>query len=252
MAPVTHIVLFRYRSDISWTQLETHFRDFAALKDTCLKDGKPYMLSMRMGKNTSWENFGKGMTHAFVLEFKDEADRDFYLLKDAVHHHFSEKAGPLIEDSVVVDLKDGVLFNEFEQAQQDQRNVMEGSCHCGDIKWEVMLQDYKHTICHCRTCQLLGGAPYSCNAVVDKNALTVKEGKMSMYSYTGASGKPVLCFPCGRCFSHVYHHQMSNPDKIIVRTLLLRGGDKMGVGGEIFGESALGWVKDLKAALSDS
>ena len=65
-----------------------------------------------MGKNTSWENFGKGMTHAFVLEFKDEADRDFYLLHDQVHRAFSAKAGPLIEDSVVVDLKDGQLFSQ--------------------------------------------------------------------------------------------------------------------------------------------
>lgn len=61
---------------------------------------------------------------------------------------------------------------------------------------------------------------------------------------------------------------MSNPDQIIVRTLLLEGGDKMGVGGEIFaeGESSyvlilwkteltrcvgkLGWVQNLKEALA--
>lgn len=251
MAPVTHIVLFRYRSDISWTTLESHFRDFSALKDTCLKDGKPYMLSMRMGKNTSWENFGRGMTHAFVLEFKDEADRDYYLLKDSVHHRFSEKAGPLIEDSVVVDLKDGVLFSEAVQSKDDNTNILEGTCHCGNLKWDVRLDDYKHIICHCRTCQLLGGGPFSCNAVVVKEALTIREGKPSVYSYTGASGKPVLCNYCGNCTSHVFHHQMSNPDKIIVRTLLLKGGDKMGVGGEIFAEGALGWVKDLKGALSD-
>lgn len=39
-------------------------------------------------------------------------------------------------------------------------------------------------------------------------------------------------------------------DKIIVRTMLLDGGDKMGIQGEIFGEGALGWVKDLGKALS--
>lgn len=50
------------------------------------------------------------------------------------------------------------------------------------------------------------------------------------------SSKPVLCFHCGRCTSHIYHQAMSNPDKVIVRTLLLEGGDKMGLGGEIFAE----------------
>jgi len=38
-------------------------------------------------------------------------------------------------------------------------------------------------------------------------------------------------------------------DKIIVRTMLLDGGDKMGLQGEIFGEGCLGWVKDLAKAM---
>ena len=249
MAPVTHIVLFRYRSDIPWTALEAHFRDFASLKDTCLKDGKPYLLSIQMGKNTSWENFGKGMTHAFIIQFQSEGDRDYYLIHDQVHRRFSEQAGPFIEDSVVVDLKDGVLFSEAVSSEKETAKVMQGSCHCCDIKYSVTLSEYQHVLCHCRTCQLLGGGPYSCNAIVAKEALRVREGKLSVYSYTGASGKPVLCYHCGNCTSHVYHHQMANPDKIVVRTLLLEGGDKMGVGGEIFAEGSLGWARSLKEAL---
>lgn len=188
MAPVTHLVLFRYNPNISWSTLESHFRDFQALKSKCLKDGKPYMLSMRMGKNTSWENFGRGMTHAFILEFKDEADRDYYLLHDLVHRAFSAAAGPLIEDSVVVDFKDGALFSDFEADAVEMSKEMEGSCHCRDVRWTVKLEEYQHVICHCRTCQLLGGGPYSCNAVVGKAALKVREGKLSVYTYTGASG----------------------------------------------------------------
>lgn len=102
---VTHIVLFRYHPSVPWTDLEHHFADLAKLKSTCLKpagSGKPYMLSMQMGKNHSWENFGKGMTHAIVLEFASVEDRDFYLLEDPVHRAFSVSAAPLIEDSVVV------------------------------------------------------------------------------------------------------------------------------------------------------
>src|SRR4051812_44741553 len=103
MAPITHVVLFKYRSNIPWTDLERHFQDFTALRTTCLKpNGKPYMISMRMGKNHSWEPFSKGMTHAFILEFANVEDRDYYLLKDPVHRAFSAKAGPFIEDSLVV------------------------------------------------------------------------------------------------------------------------------------------------------
>ncbi|KAI7378206.1 hypothetical protein KC336_g19428, partial [Hortaea werneckii] len=68
---ITHIVLFKYRPEITWSDFEAHFETFQALQTKCLhpKTGKPYMLSMRMGKNRSWEPFSNGMTHAFVLEF---------------------------------------------------------------------------------------------------------------------------------------------------------------------------------------
>jgi hypothetical protein len=41
------------------------------------------------------------MTHALILEFDNNEDRDYYLLKDPVHRAFSQKAGPFIEDSLV-------------------------------------------------------------------------------------------------------------------------------------------------------
>ena len=102
---VTHVVLFKYNDLVTWRELEHHFTELARLKSTCLKPagtGKPYMLSMQIGKNHSWENFSKGMTHCIVLEFASVEDRDFYLLEDPVHRAFSVSAAPLIEDSVVV------------------------------------------------------------------------------------------------------------------------------------------------------
>jgi hypothetical protein len=52
MAPITHIVLFKYRSNISWTDLERHFEEFAKLKTECVKpEGKPYMRSMKAGES---------------------------------------------------------------------------------------------------------------------------------------------------------------------------------------------------------
>ena len=204
------------------------------------------MISMRMGKNTSWEPFGKGMTHAFILEFASTEDRDYYLLKDPVHHAFSAKAGPLIEDSLVIDFEDSRLFADSTPAPVQS---YDGSCHCGMIGWTVRLANPQHILCHCDTCKKLGGGPFSCNQIVDQGDLRVTKGSPRVYSYTGASGKPVLCFHCANCTSHIYHQQMAAPDKIVVRTLLLDAGNKMGVGGEIFGEGALGWVRDVGNAL---
>lgn len=59
----------------------------------------------------------------------------------------------------------------------------------------------------------------------------------------------MLCYHCQNCTSHIYHHQMAAPDKIIARTLLLDDGDKMGLAAEIFAEGSLGWARDLRASL---
>ncbi|KAJ2906796.1 hypothetical protein MKZ38_010787 [Zalerion maritima] len=263
---ITHIVLFKYSSSISWTDLESHFGVFRSLQRRCVHPltGKPYMLSMRMGKNRSWESFSKGMTHAFVLEFASQGDLDYYLTEDPVHLGFSrDVAGRgLVEDSLVVDLREGELFGE-EATKPDGASrgggrggarVYKGACHCGDCGFEVRVPEGEalgHVLCHCDTCKKISGAPFSCNYIVPREALAVTGGNggMKTYTYQGASGKDVRCYYCGRCTSHVYHHQDAMPEKVIVRTLLLEEGKEMGVGGEIFKEGRLGWVEDLRGAL---
>ncbi|KAJ9648131.1 hypothetical protein H2201_002330 [Coniosporium apollinis] len=248
---ITHIVLFKYRPDISWTDFESHFSTFLALQTRCLhpSTGKPYMLSLRAGKNRSWEPFSKGMTHGFVLEFANQEDLDYYLTSDPVHLAFSKAAGPLIEDSVVVDIRDGILFGSPAKRPGTGPGNYSGSCHCGQMAWTANLGTAEHVLCHCETCRKLGGGPYSCNQIIPREDLSITRGEPRVYVYKGASGKDVRCYFCGTCTSHIYHHQDVMPDKVIVRTLLLDGGDKMPATGEIFAEGRLGWVKELQESL---
>ncbi|OCL04643.1 hypothetical protein AOQ84DRAFT_415718 [Glonium stellatum] len=97
-APITHIVLFKYSPSITWAKLESHFSSFLSLQSKCLHPStrKPYMKSMRMGKNRSWEPYSKGMTHGFVLEFEDQDDLNYYLTQDPVHKAFSQTAKDLM------------------------------------------------------------------------------------------------------------------------------------------------------------
>ncbi|KAI7501520.1 hypothetical protein KC367_g2757 [Hortaea werneckii] len=247
---ITHIVLFKYRPEITWSDFEAHFETFQALQTECLhpETGKPYMLSMRMGKNRSWEPFSKGMTHAFVLEFASQEDLNYYLLHDPVHLEFSRNAGPLIEDSLVVDIRDGELFGPKAKRPLG-KGEYRGTCHCGGLEWTAKLDVAEHVLCHCQTCQKLGGGAYSCNQIIPRGKLSVTKGEPGCYTYTGASGKKVRCYFCPTCTSHVYHHQEAMPEKVIVRTLLLEGGSDMPATGEIFPEGKLAWVRDLKESM---
>ncbi|KAF2194464.1 hypothetical protein K469DRAFT_705922 [Zopfia rhizophila CBS 207.26] len=253
--PITHIVLFKYKSNITWSDFQHHFHEFSALQEKCLhpSTNAPYMLSLRMGQNNSWEPYSKGMTHGFVLEFVSQADLDYYLFEDPVHRAFSEKALPLIEDSVVVDIKDAVLcgLKPEKPVAGVRMGLYRGSCHCGELNWEVRSKErIKHVLCHCDTCKKLGGAPYSCNFIVPREDLAITKGQPGIYTYKGASGKNVRCFFCSTCTSHIYHHQDAMSDKVIVRTLLLDCGNDLDAGGEIFPEGKLKWADALREALN--
>ncbi|MCJ1231595.1 hypothetical protein MMC12_008273 [Toensbergia leucococca] len=246
MAGITHIVLFKYHPSITWTDLAAHFDVFLKLREQCVKPDsrKPYMKSMKTGVNIGWENLGKGMTHGFVLEFESQEDLDYYLTEDPVHLEFSRNAAPLVIDSVVVDIKDGNLFGPAAKRPATARKY-NGKCHCGQMEWTAELQSPEHILCHCDTCKKLGGGPCSLNQIIDKKDLKINKGTPALYTYTGASGKSVQCFFCPTCTSHIYHHQAIMGDKIIVRTILLDGGNQMKATAEIFGEGRLPWVGDL-------
>jgi hypothetical protein len=158
------------------------------------------------------------------------------------------------EDSVVLDILPGKLFGTFPPAPPTTKTTHTGTCHCGSLHFTAALPTYPtpaHILCHCRTCQLLSGAPYTCNAIIPRGDLQITRGSPAEYAYTGASGKKVRCFFCRDCTSHVYHLQEVNPDVVVVRTLLLERGAELNAGGEIFGEGRLGWVKELKDALGE-
>ena len=54
-------------------------------------------------------------------------------------------------------------------------------------------------------------------------------------------GKPVNCYYCKNCTSHVYHHQTVLGDKVIVRTGFLQGAKEWPVAAEIYGKDLLSW-----------
>lgn len=69
-----------------------------------------------------------------------------------------------------------------------------GSCHCGAINFKAKVAEAKHVLCHCNTCKLTGGGPYSCNQIIPTEDLEITKGKPAVYTYQGASGEFVFLF----------------------------------------------------------
>ncbi len=95
--PIVHVVSFKFKADAGAEKIKEVEQAFAALKQKI-----PQIVSYEWGTNISPEKLNKGFTHAFVLTFRNTADRDAYLV-DPAHKAFGASLGPILDDVFVVD-----------------------------------------------------------------------------------------------------------------------------------------------------
>ena len=92
-----HVVSFKFKPEAGKGQIDgvvSAFRD--------LKKKIPAIQEFSWGTNVSPEKHDKGFTHAFILSFKSEKDRDDYL-GHPDHKAFGKIVGPVLADVFVID-----------------------------------------------------------------------------------------------------------------------------------------------------
>src|SRR5690606_13286189 len=90
-----HVVAFKFKESASKADIQKVVDSFKALKKSI-----PQIKAFEYGTNNSPEGFNKGTTHAFVLTFDSEKDRDEYLVHPE-HKKFGEGLGPVLADVFV-------------------------------------------------------------------------------------------------------------------------------------------------------
>ena len=98
---LNHVVLIKFKGSATPEQIKKVEDAFAALKEKV-----PGVTSLRYGTNVSPEKKNKGYTHAFVLTFGSDKDRDGYLVHPE-HKAFGKVLGPVLEDVLVIDFWSG-------------------------------------------------------------------------------------------------------------------------------------------------
>jgi hypothetical protein len=92
-----HVVAFKFKPTATHEQIkqvEDAFRD--------LKRKIREIQDYECGTNVSKEGRNKGCTHAFILTFKSDSDRDTYIDHPA-HKEFGKLVGPVLDDAFVID-----------------------------------------------------------------------------------------------------------------------------------------------------
>jgi hypothetical protein len=92
-----HVVSFKFKPEATKQQIDEVVAAFRALKTKI-----PTIQELSSGTNVSPEKLNKGFTHAFVLSFGSDKDRDAYLVHPD-HVAFGKLLGPILADVFVID-----------------------------------------------------------------------------------------------------------------------------------------------------
>lgn len=104
-----HVVLFRYNDTVTPEQ-KTQIRDrFLSLARKCQRDGKPYVVSIETGTQNGGEGMDQSLEHGFIVTFKSEGDRNYYVGRgivqkdgnyDPAHDAFKAYVGPYLHTPI--------------------------------------------------------------------------------------------------------------------------------------------------------
>ncbi len=97
-AEVRHVVCLKFKSTAVPAEIKKVENAFRGLKEKI-----PQVHSLEWGTNVSPEKLNKGFTHCFLLSFKNEKDRDAYLVHPD-HKAFGAVLGPVLDDVFVIDI----------------------------------------------------------------------------------------------------------------------------------------------------
>lgn len=108
---VRHIVLLRYKPEVSDAQRMAILERFRNMKNVALRNGKPYITAIHAGPQRSHEGIDQGFDQVFIIKFRSEGDRNYYVgppavtnpaFYDAERLKFKEVIDPLLADHGVM------------------------------------------------------------------------------------------------------------------------------------------------------
>ncbi len=95
--------------------------------------------------------------------------------------------------------------------------VASGGCLCGAVRYELAADPFDCGWCHCRTCQLFGGAPAMPFASVPTDAFHWSKGQDSVRWVRSSNfGRRAFCGACGTPLQVQVTHQPETVDFPIV------------------------------------
>ena len=119
-----------------------------------------------------------------------------------------------------------------------------GSCHCGLIRFSANADQSKVRVCHCTDCQKLTGSAFRVVVPAPIESL-VLHGEPKRYVKVADSGAKRTQAFCPECGSPVFSVSLENPTQVSLRVGLLDERSQLMPYLQIWKRSALPWVDAL-------
>lgn len=123
---------------------------------------------------------------------------------------------------------------------------VDGSCHCGAVRYEAELDPSRVGICHCSDCQKFSSAPFRTSALVDADDFELLRGSPASYEKVAANGARRSLAFCAECGTHLYGAATEDaPSFYSVRVGTLAQRAQLPPRVQLWCTSELPWVAEL-------
>jgi hypothetical protein len=123
---------------------------------------------------------------------------------------------------------------------------VDGSCHCGAIRYEAEIDPRRVGLCHCTDCQTFGSSAFRIAVFVGSDAFTLLSGTPTLYEKMAESGNPRLMAFCSTCGTHVYGTtEGDDPKTYSLRVGTMAQASELRPVARVWCRSAPEWVDDL-------
>ncbi|EXJ72136.1 uncharacterized protein A1O5_04640 [Cladophialophora psammophila CBS 110553] len=131
--------------------------------------------------------------------------------------------------------------------------MIEGSCLCGNVKFNLDIESDQTKTCHCRPCRKITGAVMSLNLTVSSKSFSLTNGTLKTVKTTHCDeGFEFSLAFCQECGSPVYAvpHWAGAQDILVIQVGTLDDANVLqrAPAVEMNVKQRLGWVKEVEGA----
>ena len=92
-----------------------------------------------------------------------------------------------------------------------------GRCLCEAIHFRVTQEPLTVYACHCTDCQKRSGSAFGLSMWINRSAIEVTSGEVTVHKSTGADGKMRVGMICGNCNTRMWSEPPKWPDYAVMR-----------------------------------